>query len=697
LNSVAKVRDVMTADPIRIDHRVSLQEATRIMIEKRIDGLPVVDGQGRLVGIFTKTHAFRALGMDIKTPVGRVMQKKVITISEDATTEEAWKIKVGRLPVVNGQGDLVGMVTRTDLVMGFRRQLQHALEQLGAVLNSAHNSIVAIDRAGKIIIINRAAERLFGLAEKDVLGKHIKDILPNSNLTKVVMSGTAEYGKNLSIGGKAFLANKTPIMHNGVAIGAVDVLQDISELEGISQELGTVKMINRELNTIIDSSVDGIVVSDKDGVIIKANDAYRHIIGIKEDNLVGLPVKWLMDQGYLRESVTLKVLESKKNETISLQVPSGREVILTASPILDDGGDVYQIVANIRDLTELNNLSEQLSVSNALNVKYKSELERYRQGELLADMVFQSEEMVTKAEMSIKVAQVDSTVLLLGESGVGKEVFAKIIHRASKRKDGPFIKVSCASIPPNLIESELFGYEGGSFTGSKKEGRMGLFEMADGGTIFLDEIGEVPTDVQAKLLRVLQERELFRVGGRKPLSLDVRVVSATNRELEEMVRQGTFRQDLYYRLNVISIRIPPLRQHREDIPPLIHHFLEKFNAKFGFHKKIASPVIGRLVHHNWPGNVRELENTIERMVVLSTDDLIDSDFLWPAAGDKQSDQGWPSLNLNEVLEETERNLIMQVYKECQSTRKAARILGVNQSTVVKKLNKYSRKDAVQHH
>ncbi|MDI3312241.1 MAG: sigma 54-interacting transcriptional regulator, partial [Thermoanaerobacterium sp.] len=616
----------------------------------------------------------------------------VITINEEATPEEAWQIQVGRLPVVNTAGKLVGIATRTDLVTAFYRQLKYAMKELKVIINSTHNSIIAIDSNNKIIVLNKAAENLIGINASDVLGKQIDDIIPNSSLTSVIQSCKAQYAQKMVLCNKSVLANKTPIIDKGKVIGGVGVFQDISELEMISHELRTVQLMNKELNTIIDFSADGIVVADNDGVILNVNDAYRQIMGIGEEKLVGKPVKWLIENGYLPESVILKVLKTKTCETIALRLKTGQEIILTGTPVFDGDGNIYRVIANVRDLTELSNLREQLKEAQGLTLKYFSEVERYRLEKILEDVVYQSKEMVAKVETAIKVAQVDSTVLLLGESGVGKEVIAEIIHKSSNRSKGPLIKVNCASIPHNLIESELFGYEGGAFTGAFKDGRFGFFELAKGGTIFLDEIGEVPLDIQPKLLRVLQEQEIYRIGGRKPIKLDIRVIAATNRDLEDMIKEGKFRQDLFYRLNVISILIPPLRQRLDDIPALVHHFLQKFNRKYGLNKKISSRLISKLVHYQWPGNIRELENTIERMVILSSDDLIDTDSALLDSGEKQSVPGWQNLNLYEVLKETEKNLILQVYNECHSTHKAAQILGVNQSTIVRKLHKYFPKN-----
>ncbi|MDA8234159.1 MAG: sigma 54-interacting transcriptional regulator [Clostridia bacterium] len=688
------IKDIMTANPISLNLHDSIQKAAEIMISYRIDGIPVIDDRERLVGILTKTHIFKALGMDVNTPICELMQTNMVTISENAVPEDAWQTPVGRLPVINEKGEMVGIVTRTDLVKAFRQQLEYALEEVNTIINSTHNSIVAINSDSEIRLMNKSAEDLVGISLQESIGRPIEEIIPNSCLTSVIQTGECYYLKKITVGQTEVLANETPIISNGKIIGAVATFQRISEVEKISHELRTVQDANSELNAVIDFSVDGIVVADNKGIILKNNTASRELLGIKEENMVGLSVQWLIEKGFSSESVILRVIEKKSPVSRVQRLKTGREILHTGTPIFDENGDVYRVVANMRDLTELNYLREQFREAHNLSVKYFSELEQYRKEQLHEEIVFQSEVMTETIEKVIKVAKYDSTVLLLGESGVGKEQLAKIIHEASERAKNPFIKLNCASIPPHLVESELFGYEGGAFTGANKEGRPGLFEIAESGTLFLDEIGELPLEIQSKLLRVLQEREIYRVGGRKPIKLNVRILAATNSDLEKMIKENTFRQDLYYRLNVISIVIPPLRERKEDIPALIYHFLQKCNQKHKTNKKIAPKLVEKLINHQWPGNIRELENTIERMVVLTDKDLLDGDF-FPGKGNKE-ENGWTTRNLRTVLEESEKRLILQVYKEFKSTRKAAKILGIDQSTVVKKLQKYTASDDDNH-
>ncbi len=310
-------------------------------------------------------------------------------------------------------------------------------------------------------------------------------------------------------------------------------------------------------------------------------------------------------------------------------------------------------------------------------------------------VVAYSVEMERVLQLAAKVAPVDSTVLIMGESGVGKEVVARFIHAQSRRASGPFVTINCGAIPPNLLESELFGYEAGAFTGARREGKPGMIEMAARGTLFLDEISELPQDLQVKLLQVIQQRRLTRVGGVKPTDVDIRIIAATNRDLPAMVRRGEFRPDLYYRLNVVPIVVPPLRERRDDVVPLVYHFLGRLNEAHGLRKTISEAAREALARYSWPGNVREVENLIERLVVTCEADEIDIGDLpqhvregGPATTASASVVVAGLMPLRKAVEEVERQLIELALAEHSSTHKVARALGVNQSTIVRKLRKY---------
>lgn len=468
----------------------------------------------------------------------------------------------------------------------------------------------------------------------------------------------------------------------------VIIVKDITGQKKIQQSLSSAQQVNDFLDAIIDSSYDGIFVTDSKGNGIKVNQAYTRITGVGADELLGKNVLDAVRDGTISDSVTLKVLGEKKVITI-VQKVRGKEVLVTGNPIFDENQMITYVITNVRDISELNKLKTELRKSKDVTNQYLQELETLKKKEgmqlLLNKVVAHSKEIIEVLFLANKVSKVDSTTILLGESGVGKEVFANFIHTASKRAKEPYIKVNCGAIPPHLLESELFGYEKGAFTGADTRGKPGLFEQANGGTIFLDEIGELPLNLQVKLLRVLQEYELTRIGGRKTVKINVRVISATNRDLEKMVSNGEFRKDLFYRLNIIPIKIPPLRKRRDDITPLIKHFLNKNYVKYGFNKRIHPEAITILEGYHWPGNIREVENLIERLVVTVEQDIITiSDLPTSISKDEVIK---PQQTLKEVVQNIEKNMIKENLLIYKTTRKTAKALGISQSALVKKMKR----------
>jgi Transcriptional regulator containing PAS, AAA-type ATPase, and DNA-binding domains len=366
--------------------------------------------------------------------------------------------------------------------------------------------------------------------------------------------------------------------------------------------------------------------------------------------------------------------------------------LATGNPVFDKNGKLFRVVSNVRDITELDNLKHKLEQMQTLSQHYQNQLRSLRLQYANTEVVVNAPCMKELLDTAFRMAQVDSTILIAGESGTGKELIAELIHNNSPRNSEAFIKVNCGAIPDNLLESELFGYEGGAFTGARKEGRHGYLEMANKGTIFLDEIGDLPYNVQVKLLRFLQNKEITRIGGSGPFKVDVRVVAATNRDLLEMVKQKLFREDLYYRLNVVPLNVPPLRDRKEDIPSLVSYFLQRFNRKYHMTKRISPDVVATFIHYDWPGNVRELENLIERLLVVTSGDLISlqalPDHLIPHEDSLPKVVVTGILPYKEAVESLEKQLIEQAYGQFRTTRQMAAQLGVNASTIVRKAAKY---------
>lgn len=448
------------------------------------------------------------------------------------------------------------------------------------------------------------------------------------------------------------------------------------------------KKLASNQEAIFESSYDGIFISDGHGVVMRLNEAYERITGIKASQVVGRNMADLVDD-YYDQSVTLLVLHKRQRVTINQLVkPTHKHVLATGNPIFDEAGEISLIVVNVRDVIELTNLQRALQKTRAETLRYQTELTHLRSLQLRSsNIIYRSKAMEAVLELAVKVATVNSTVLISGESGTGKELVAKFIHRQGKGLDRPFIQVNCGAIPETLLESELFGYERGAFTGARKEGKPGLFELAHNGTLFLDEIGEMPMSLQVKLLRVIQEKTVTRLGGTSPQQIDVRIIAATNRNLAAMVKDGAFREDLYYRLMVVPIKVPPLRERREDIPLLVMHFVKKFNEQFGYNKRISPQIIERLMDYSWPGNVRELENMMERITVTSTGDDL-TVYVLPVSIVSPGMVTNSPVQLKEAVAFTEKVLLTQAWRKYGTWQKAAQALGVDRTTAFRKAVKY---------
>lgn len=460
-------------------------------------------------------------------------------------------------------------------------------------------------------------------------------------------------------------------------------------------ENNNLKRVNRRLDAVIENSYDGIYITDTEGTTLLTNSAIERITGIPKKYFMGKKVDALVKRGILESSLTQRVIKEKKSVSHVQYNRAGNEsLLLTGSPIFEENGEVESVVTNIRDLSQLIELQIELQKANNLNLSYRKELARLKHDEATrsSEVVISSEWMKRLYETVDQIVNVDATVLILGQTGVGKDVLAKNLYNKSDRRlKGQFIKLNCGAIPADLIESELFGYEQGAFTGAKTKGKPGMFELADGGILFLDEIGELPLTSQVKLLRVIQDQEIQRIGAVKTKKIDVRLVAATNKDLRKMVDEGTFREDLYYRLHVIPIFIPPLKERKEDIFPLVDHFVKLVNKKYKMTKQINEEVKAFMYQYEWPGNIRELSNLIERLLVVTKENEITIDHLpqeYKSTIDNLHIPSLPNLSLKEAVEQAEKSIILQASKKCKSTYELAKMLETSQPTIFRKIKKY---------
>ena len=462
------------------------------------------------------------------------------------------------------------------------------------------------------------------------------------------------------------------------------ILRDISKMKLLEKT-------NSDLSDAFKFSHDGMFICDGNGVAKKYNDAYCRITGISAEEIMGLSMPDIIKKGYVSESATLKALQTRKPATTMPQLKSGNKVIITSTPVFDENNNVVRIVANVRDITELLAIKSQMEQVKELSERYYSEIIHLRsQNPNIDGFITESSRMKDIVSTALKAAVTDTIVLITGELGSGKEVLARIIHNNSEFKTGPFVKINCSAIPETLLESELFGYEKGAFTSAQKTGKIGLFEIASEGTLFLDEIGELPLLMQTKLLGVLQDMKFTRLGGTKEIDLKARIIVATNRELEEMVRNHQFRKDLFYRINVVGLKVPPLSERKDDIFPLVNHFLRNFNKKYKASTRISPPVMNAFLNYEWPGNIRELENLMKRLIILAPNEQVTmdmmSDVFW-GRPNMPSTSAIQSVGLKDVLENVERRLIQSCLKKGYSSYKIAKELSINQSTVVRKMKR----------
>lgn len=571
---------------------------------------------------------------------------------------------------------------------------QHESYQQELIFQASNDGMVVIDNSGVVILFNRRAEEMIGVKKENALGKTVLNVIPHSRLPHILKSKRIEANQEMLLGnGRKIITTRIPIIEeDGSLLGAFAVFKDITEVVKLAEEITDLKEIQTMLQAIIQSSDDAISVVDENGRGILINPAYTRLTGLTEEEVIGKPATADISEG---ESMHMKVLQTRRAvRGVPMRVgPNKKEVIVNVAPIIVKG-KLKGSVGVIHDMSEIQSLNRELNrarqIIRTLEAKYTFE-----------DIIGKSEEMMIAIEQAKLGAKTPATVLLRGESGTGKELFAHAIHNASDRKYNKFIRVNCAAISETLLESELFGYEEGAFSGARRGGKRGLFEEANNGSIFLDEIGELSANTQAKLLRVLQESEMIRVGGTKPVSINVRIIAATHVNLEKGIANGSFREDLYYRLNRMPIHIPPLKKRKEEIPLLCERLIQKINRDYGRNVEgITQGALMQLIGYDWPGNVRELENILGRAMIFMNyyETHIDIQHL-PELKNKQtvkeisSSQENYSENkrsLSEMLDEYEVKIIRQTLLQLKGNKTlTAKKLGLSVRNLYYKLEKYN--------
>lgn len=552
------------------------------------------------------------------------------------------------------------------------------------VLDSIIEGIILVDNQGKVLYVNKNACKLLGL-QPDIIGRPVEEVVKNTRLHIVVRTGVPEIDQVQHTENAVIITSRIPLRdENGNLLGAVAVFRDVTSLRKLAEEITNLKEIEAQLKAIIESTNDAISVADENGIVRLVNKAYTRITGYSPEEVIGKPATVDIAEG---ESIHMLIARTRQpiyNARLKVG-PAKKEVIVNATPLFVKG-QFKGSVAVVHDVSEILRLTNELE-----EVK---RMIRYMKAQYTFDDIIGESKLIQIAkEQAKKVAQTPATVLLRGESGTGKELFAHAIHNSSPRKNKPFVSVNCAAIPESILESELFGYEEGAFTGAVKGGKKGLVEEADGGTLFLDEVGKLPLSLQPKLLRFIETKEFVPVGGRNIRKVDVRIIAATNVELEKMVKNGEFLPDLYFRLNVFPIYLPSLKDRKEDIPRLAMHIVKKLNQQYGrMVEGIAPNVIKYLTNQEWQGNVRELENYLGRVMINMGPEerIIEVKHLPERAELKKTKEIEIEPGpLKELIEEYEKKIITEVLRKVKNDKqKAAEILDVSIRTLYYKIERY---------
>ncbi|MCT4662396.1 MAG: HPr family phosphocarrier protein [Tissierellales bacterium] len=562
------------------------------------------------------------------------------------------------------------------------------------ILEALYNAVFYLNRDQVIVLVNSAAEKLTGFKDRELIGRAPYDIWGENELSEVLMSEEPIKEKRIKIGDHIGLIDFSNVYsEENHLIGKLGIFKDITKIEALRTELEFTADIKDRFGSILNHISDGICFVNREGDVLYVNPSYEKIWKVNKTEVIDKNIKTL-----LPNSPSVKVLSTQKKVfDLVIHQKDGRKILSSATPVRINE-DFVGVLSSYKEVTEFEHIRNLLEQTEKQLEYLKTELnEKNTIDSAFKGIIGDSQSLKDCLKIASKVSKTKASIMILGESGTGKELIARAIHDMSPRSKSRMVKVNCGAIPENLLESELFGYEKGSFTGANQL-KKGKFELADGGTLFLDEIGEIPLNLQVKLLRVLQEGEIDRIGGNFPIKIDVRIIAATNRDLEEMVRQELFREDLYYRLNVIPIEVPSLRERKEDLLLLVEFFLKKIAESENMeYKKISVEALECFENYEWPGNIRELENVLTRAVMLSDDYLIKPKYLPKHISMMREKLDYGLVNLKQgklaKMEEYDKAIIKMALELHKSFNKAGKALGLTHRTISLKAKKYGLLDS----
>lgn len=684
-------KDLLQPITVKVHHRSTLREVMQTIHTTQSE-LVLVYAAQKVVGYLnTKcVMQFILAKNDLDQPIP-FYYTDVLLVREDQPVEFYHNVSV--VLGVNQANKVTGFCSLADA----RNQITRLqLKEKTQIFNSAHIGVITTNEQFRITFINGTAENILGLSRNFLLHRNYKTLLNAPQLEDVLL-GKQLVSVSHSLNFKQIIGNFSPLFNEGKILGIIHIFYLREQLEESIQELEWVRNLNEDLKALYSSSNEEIIVLNGEGKIVRlAGDFLKDFWGVEHpDELIGKNLFDMHREGLYQYDLFERAHKKKGKFVFVHENKKGCKVWSSATPVFYQD-KLEKIVMISRDITEINQLREELKIERKRSDQYKQELDQMMmRNQVDKKLIYRSKVMEDVVDQIKRIAMVDSTVLLYGESGVGKEVFAQTIHQNSRRKEHPLVRVNCGAIPESLIESEFFGYVKGAFTGADQNGRAGFFEQAHQGTIFLDEITELPLNLQVKLLRVLQEKEVMRIGDTKSIKVDVRVIAATNRNIKRLVEENKFREDLYYRLNVIPVHIPPLRERTGDVMMLSLFFLEQFNRLYQLDKKLSQDAFDVLESYHWPGNVRELQNMIERLVVTSRGQTITGEEVMSILfGESKSKVVKPILGsimpLQEAVDDLESQLIRAALQKYGTAAKAAKVLQVSPATMSRKINRLLR-------
>lgn len=697
------VNEVMTKQFPICQENDSIQTALKQFSTVKLHIIPVVNKRGQLSGILTKNKLIQALANDtsMQHSIESFINRKPIFLTPDLSIAETrtklLENRLGHAPVINEQREPIGIMSTSQILYAYDKVFDRLESELQLIFNHLDFGLFSVDVHYRMLSMNSVAQQFLQYPSMEKASIENNE-LPESLLHllhEVLFERKAEAKAKIQLNENSLFVKCYPLKEKNKLIGSMVLMEDMTVLEETAKELQFSKDWEEKLRTVVELAYDGIVLVDENAIITMANQGFCELYSIHEKDLLGMSISTILPELGLEE-----VMRTGVKLTNVPKMIKNTQSLITVLPIKDDEAIVGAICKiTYQGLTQLQTALQKVNTLEKQITIYQKEINELKGTKYsFADIAGESSAIQKAKKEALAASRTRSTVLLLGESGTGKELFAHGIHAASQQT-GLFVQVNCAAIPHELLESEFFGYAEGAFTGAKKGGKKGKFELAQNGTLFLDEIGDMPLPLQTKLLRVLQEKEFEPIGSNRTIQLDTKIIAATNQNLEQLIADGKFREDLYYRLNIMRIEIPPLRERIEDIPDIVNQMIAKLNES-GFQiGGITHAALTRLLNYEWPGNIRELQNWLERAANLTTDAYLDEMHL-PTASNNATPPQWQLQNIsqaktitkamyNETLLQTEKELIQKALQDANGNKaQASRLLGISRTWLYAKMKKY---------